>query len=130
MRNDTKSNYKFGESHPAASQAVGTINGVAVDHAEAGSVSFLLSVGTVGAASTIDAKTQYSEDNISWTDYPVNDEAGNDDAITQIVAAGVAELHVPNPRGRYTRVVTIVAVTASVLSVTSVLGPLRHVAAE
>ena len=129
MRNDIKSNYNLIESHAAASQAVSAVNGVAVDHALASSVSFLISVGTVGAASTIDAKTQYSIDNITWTDYPANDEAKNDDAIVQILAAGSAELHIPNPRERYSRVVVTVGVTASVLGVTAVLGPLRHVAA-
>ena len=127
MRNDIKSNYSLAAALASASQAVGVAMSTMVDHAKAGSASFLISVGTVGAASTIDMKTQYSEDNITWTDYPADDEAGNDTAITQILAAGSAELHVPNPRGRYSRVVVTVGVTASVLGVTSVLGPLRHV---
>lgn len=129
MRNDVKSNYILAVALAAISQAIGTLNGAAVDHADASSVSFLVSAGTVGASSTIDVKTQYSDDNVSWTDYPVDDEAGNDSAIVQIVAAGSAQLDVPNPRGRYTRVVSTVAVAASVVGVTSVLGPLRHIAA-
>ena len=129
MRNDPKSNYTIAEALPAISQAVGALNSASVDHALASAVSFLISVGTVGVSATIDMKTQYSDDNSAWTDYPAADEAGNDDAITQIVAAGNALLHVPNPRGRYTRVVSTVGVAASVVGVTSVLGPLRHVAA-
>jgi len=129
MRNDIKSNYILAESLPAVSQSVGALNGASVDHAEGSSVSFLISVGTVGASATIDVKTQYSDDTVSWTDYPVADEAGNDDAITQIVAAGSALLHVPNPRERYSRIVSTVGVAASVVGVTSVLGPLRHIAA-
>lgn len=129
MRNDVKSNYTLAESHIAKSWAAAANNGVSVDHADAGSVSFLISVGTVGASGTIDAKTQYSDDNAAWTDYPTADEAGNDDAITQITVAGSAQLDVPNPRGRYTRVIMTTAVAASVVSVISVLGPLRHVAA-
>ena len=129
MRNDVKSNYDFAESLPAISQGVGALNGAAVDHAEAGSVSFLVSVGTVGASATIDVKSQYSEDNITYTDYPAADEAGNDDAITQITAAGSALLHIPNPRARYSRIVSTVGVAASVVGVSHVLGPLRHVAA-
>jgi hypothetical protein len=129
MRNDVKSNYTFAESLPAISQAAGALNGAAVDHALAGSVSFLISVGTVGASGTIDMKSQYSDDNASWTDYPAADEAGNDDAITQIIAAGSALLHIPNPRGRYSRIVATTAVAASVVGVSHVLGPLRHIAA-
>ena len=128
-RQDGKSQYKLITVIAAASQAVSTVNSLSVDHAEAGSVSFSLSVGTVGASSTIDAKTQYSEDNATWTDYPANDEAKNDDAIVQITVAGSAELHVTNPRARYSRVVTTVGTAASVLCVTAFLGPLRHVAA-
>lgn len=129
MRNDIKSNYSLVESHPAISQVAGAVNGVAVDHANGSSVSFLISVGTVGSSGTIDAKTQYSPDNSAWTDYPANDEAGNDDAITQIVAAGSAELHIPNPRERYSRIVVTTAAAASVVSAVGILGPLRHVAA-
>lgn len=129
MRNDVKSNYTLAESHAALSVAAGTVNGASVDHSLAGSVSFLVSVGTVGASGTIDAKTQYSEDNSSWTDYPASDVANNDDAIVQITAAGSAQLNIPNPRARYSRVVLVVAVATSVVGVTSVLGPLRHVPA-
>ena len=74
-------------------------------------------------------KSQYSDNDSTWTDYPAADEAGNDDAITQITAAGSALLHIPNPRGRYTRVVATTAVAASVVGVSSVLGPLRHIGA-
>jgi len=129
MRKDVKSNYDLIESHAAASQAIGSVNGLSVDHAKASSVSFIISVGTVGTSATIAARTQYSDDTITWTDYPALDEAGNDSSIVQIVAAGNAKLHIPNPRGRYSRVVTTVGVAASVLSVVGVLGPLRHVAA-
>jgi len=129
MRNDAKSNSELAESIAAQSIAPGTVNGASVDHAKAGAVSFLVSVGTVGASATIDAKTQYSDDNAAWTDYPANDEAKNDDAIVQITAASSAQLDVPNPRGRYTRVVVVVATAASVVGVMSVLGPLRHVSA-
>ena len=129
MQNDIKSNYALNESLAAASVAPSTVNSASVDHADGSGVSFLVSVGTVGASGTIDAKTQYSDDNSIWTDYPAADEAGNDDAIVQITVAGSAELHVPNPRGRYTRVVVITGTAASVVSVTGVLGMLRHIAA-
>ena len=127
MKGDIKSNYLLGEHIASASANTGTVNGATVDHVNGSSVSFLLSVGSVGASGTLDAKTQYSDDNSTWTDYPAADAAGNDDAITQIVAAGSAELHIPNPRGRYSRVVATVGVNAVVFGVTSVLGMLRHV---
>lgn len=129
MRNDIKSNYALLATIAAASIAPGVANGISVDHADGSSVSFNINVGTVGASGTIDAKTQYSDNNSDWADYPAVDEANNDDAIVQIVAAGEANLHIPNPRGRYSRVVVTTAVAASVVSVVSVLGPLRHVAA-
>lgn len=127
MRNDVKSNYALVAAMAAQTMTVGTANSTMVDHADAGSVSFLLSVGTV--TGTVDVKSQYSDDGSAWTDYPVNDEARNDDAIVQLTAPGSAELHIPNPRARYSRVVVTVGGTSAVLSVASVLGPLRHVAA-
>lgn len=129
MRHDVKSNYTLAEEIASASYTAGTENGAGVDHAAASSVSFFISVGSVGGAGTLDAKTQYSDDNSTWTDYPSSDPAGNDDAITQITAAGTAQLNIPNPRGRYSRVVATVGTNAVVFGITSVLGPLRHVAA-
>jgi hypothetical protein len=74
-------------------------------------------------------KVQYADasDFSDAVDYPAADEAGNDDAIVQITAAGTAQLNVPNPRGRYTRCVATVGANAVVFGITSVLGPLRHV---
>lgn len=128
MRCDVKSNVSIVESVAAASYTAGAENGTAYDHSAASSVSFFISVGTVGASATVDMKTQYSDNNSDWTDYGAADEAGNDNAITQITAAGTAVLHVPNPRGRYSRVVVTVATAACVLSVTGVASPLRHIA--
>lgn len=127
MRNDPKSNYTITSVSAAQSQGAGTVNSASVDHATAGAVSFLIDAGVFGTSATLDAKTQYSDDNAAWTDYPAADLAKNDDAITQMVAAGEALLHVPNPRARYTRVVATVAVAAVEFGITSVLGPLRHI---
>ncbi len=130
MRDDLKSNYEFSEAVAAKSYGSGvTTNSNSVDHAKASSASFYVSVGTVGASGTIDVKSQYSDDNVAWTDYPANDPAGNDDAITQITAAGSAQINIPNPRGRYSRVVLTTAVAASVVCITAGLGPLRHASA-
>jgi hypothetical protein len=130
MRNDVKSNYTLAEALAAASHAIGAHNGVAVDHSNASSASFFLSLSGVGTGGTLDAKTQYSDNGSDWTDYPADDPAGNDDAITQLDAAGTAQLNVIVPRGRYSRVVATVATDACVFGITSVLGPLRSVAAE
>ena len=127
MRNDIKSNYTLAAAIAAVSHGASTVNSSSVDHRDASSVSFLINAGTIGASGTVDVKTQYSDDDSAWTDYPASDPAKNDDAITQIVAAGIAQLDIPNPRGRYSRVVMTVAVAACVVGVVSVLGPLRHV---
>lgn len=129
MKNDIGSNYVLLAAIAAISNGVGTVNSTSVDHAKASSVSFHLNAGTFGASATLDLKAQYSDDDTIWTDYPVSDPAGNDDAIVQMVAAGEDVLNIPNPRGRYSRVVMVTGVAAVVAGVTSILGPLRHVAA-
>jgi len=126
MQNDVKSNYQLNESIAAASAAAGVVNGAAVDHAIGSSVSFFLSVGLVGASATVDMKTQYSADGTTWNDYTANG-SNNDLAITQLTAVGSAQLNIPNPVDRYSRVVVTVGTANCTLSVTSVLGPLRHV---
>lgn len=125
MKHDVKSNYTLAEEVAAASHAVGPVNGVGVDHADAPSASFLISCGSVGAAGTLDAKLQYSDDGSGWTDD--DGSSGNDTAIVQLTAAGSAVLHVVNPLGRYSRVVLTVGTNAVNASVASVLGLLRHV---
>lgn len=137
MRNDVKSNYTLAEAVAAKSWAHnvdhsslgnGIIAGASVDHAGGSSASWLLTVGTVGASSTIDAKLQYSDNGTSWTDYSSSDGTGNSGAMTQKTAAGSAQLSVGVPLGRYSRILVTVAVAASVVAVVSVLGPKRHVA--
>jgi len=127
MRQDVKSNYTLAEAIAAASHAVGAVNSAAVDHSNGSSASFFISLSGVGTGGTLDAKLQYSADNSTWTDYPASDPAGNDDAITQLTAAGTAQLNVVTPRARYSRLVATVATDACVFGVVSVLGPLRHV---
>lgn len=128
MKHDVKSNYTLAEELSAASRAAGAANGAGVDLSDGASASFLVSVGSVGAAGTLDAKLQHSADNVSWTDEVAG--AGNSTSITQLTAAGSAKLHVVNPRRRYYRVVATVAVNAVVFGVTSVLGPLNSINPE
>lgn len=118
MRNDVGSNYSI-------TQVINTADGAAafdsasVDHSAASSVTFAVA----GAdAAVLDVKLQYSDDNIAWTDEP-DDEAGNTIAIALLDADGLGQVHVPNPRGRYSRVTT----SAGPVVVLAVLGPLRHV---
>ena len=124
-KQDPGSSYSLVESIAATSQSVGASNGVTVDHNTAPSCSFLISVGTVGASGTIDGKVQMSDDNSTWVDE--DGASGNDTAITQITAAGSAQLNVPNPQKRYSRVVVTVGTAASVTCATVNVGPLRHI---
>jgi len=125
MLRDIKSSYMLAAALAATSQAAGTDNSASVDHSKANSVSFFINAGTFAASATLDAKLQYSDDNSAWTDE--DGESGNDTSITQLTAAGTAQLNVVNPQGRYSRVVCVVGVDAVVYGVTSVLGPLRMI---
>lgn len=127
MKGDPGSNYTIDEALAAKSYAAGDHEGASVDHANGPAASFFLSAGTIGASGTVDAKVQYSDDDSTWADD--DGSSGNDTAITQITAAGTAQLDVPNPMGRYSRVLLTVGTAACVVGVTSILGPLRHVAA-
>lgn len=125
MLRDVKSSYTLAVALAAISQAAGTDNSAAVDHANANSASFFVNAGTFAAGATLDVKLQYSDDNSNWTDE--DGASGNDTAVTQLTAAGSAQLNVVNPQGRYSRVVGVVAVDAVVYGVTSVTGPLRTI---
>jgi len=121
MKHDPGSNYEIAEALAAKSYTAGAQNSAAVDHSKLPGASYLISVGTVGSSATVNAKVQHSPDNSTWTDEVAG--AGNDTAITEIDAAGNAQLNVPNPRARYTRVVVTVATAACVVGVVSVAGP-------
>jgi len=125
MRLDPGTNYTLAEEIAGKSHDAGAVNGAGVNHTTGASVSFFLTAGTFGASATLDAKVQYSNDNSNWTDD--DGTTGNDSAITQLTAAGTAQLNVPAPRGRYSRVVATVAVAAVEFAVVSVMGPNRSV---
>ena len=126
MRLDPMSNYIFAQQVPPASLGTGDHNSGMVDHAQAHSASFIVSVGDIGTGGTVDAKLQYSDDGSSWNDEP-DDQAGNTVAIDQITASNeYAMVHAPNPRGRYSRVVVSIGNNSVVASVSSMLGPRRH----
>lgn len=121
MRNDPGSNYTITGDDVSATDDVA--NSTAIDHANGSAAAFLVIATSVGTS--LDAKVQHSDDNLSWTDD--DGSTGNDTAITQLTAAGAAQLNVPNPQARYSRVLCT-AVGEVVATATSVLGPLRHVA--
>ena len=120
MRNDIGTHYMLSGDDISATGT--TAASTAVDHSVGSSASFYIICTSVGTS--LDAKVQHSPDNSTWTDD--DGASGNDTAITQIVAAGNAQLNVPNPQARYSRVLCT-AVGAVVGTATSVVGPLRHV---
>jgi len=125
MLRDIKSGYTLAAALAATSQAVGTDNSASVDHSKANSASFMINAGTFAAGALLNAKLQYSDNDSDWTDE--DGASGNDTSITELSAAGIAQLNVVNPQGRYSRVVAVVTVDAVVYGITSVLGPLRTV---
>jgi len=125
MQRDIKSSYVVAVGLAAISQTAATVTSAAVDHSLGNSATFFINAGTIGASGTIDMKLQHSPDNSAWTDD--DGASGNDTAITQITAAGGAQLNVVNPQARYSRVAVTVAVAASVFGVTSIMGPLRTI---
>ena len=122
MQMDPGSNYAFDRAVAPGSTATGDTNSAQIDHANMPGGSYLIDVSDVGTGGTVDAKLQYSDDGATWTDEPDGD-AGNDTAIDQMTAAGQARLDVPNPRGRYTRVVVTVGNNSVVLGASYVAGP-------
>lgn len=123
MIRDLKSSNEFAEAVAPQDAAAGTINSVSVDHSKANSATFFSMVSAV--TGTVDMKLQYSDDNTTWTDD--TGESGNNVAITQLSAAGVAQVDVFNPIERYSRAVVTVGGTSATLAVASVLGPLRSI---
>lgn len=125
MIRDIKSNTLIAAAIVAATITPSTVNSAQVDHGLANSVSFSINVGAI--TGTVDAKLQYSADGTTWVDE--DGLSGNDTAIIQLTATGTAQLNVVNPQERYSRVVVVVGGTSAVMSVTSVMGPLRSVPA-
>ncbi len=125
MKTDVKSNFTFTPHAAPVAAAAATYTGTAVDLSLGESVSFHINAGTVASGGTLDAKLQHSPDNSTWTDEVAG--AGNSTSITQITASGAALLHVVNPRARYYRVSSTVAVAAVTYGITAVLGPLKSV---
>ena len=129
MFQDILSNYSVADDLASASQAIGAVNGNAIDHTGYPSAYVHISVTDVGTGGTLDGKLQYSLDGGStWVDAPDTD-AGHTTTITQITAAGESYVNIPQPRGATSRVVFTVATDAVVFNTVVVKGPALHVAA-
>lgn len=120
MKSDPGSNFTIVSEDLSATDTTAAFT--AVDHSKGPAATFCGYVKSVGTS--FDAKVQYSENNSDWTDD--DGSTGNDSSITQMTAAGSFQLNVPNPRGRYSRVLTT-AVGAVVAAGSSLVGPLRRV---
>jgi hypothetical protein len=125
MRFDPSTNFTIDEGLSALSRTVDTYYTAAVDHASGNTAAFFISCGTFDTSFV--ATLQYSDDNSDWTDEP-DTTAGNTVSIT-LTEAGDGTIAVPNPRARYSRLKVAVGGT-NVFGVTSILGPLRSIAAE
>lgn len=124
MKGDAKSNFTLDDvGMPALSRGADTYTSESVDHGLAPSVDFFISCGTFDTSFV--ATLQYSDNDSDWVAEP-DATAGNTVSLT-LEEAGNGVIHCPNPRGRYSRVSTVLGGTC-VHSITSVLGPLRHVA--
>lgn len=121
MKSDPGSNYNIAELYAAASVAASTIYSDEMDHAKAQSGSYLISVGTY--ATSFVATLQHSPDNSVWTDEVAG--AGNDISAT-LTEAGEAQIDVPNPRARYSRLKMVLGGT-TVLAVVGISGPLLNI---
>ena len=123
MKGDAKGNFTIDDlGMPALSRADATYNSESVDHGLAPSCEFFISCGTF--ATSFVATLQYSDNDSDWTAEP-DTTAGNTVSLT-LTEAGNGVISCPNPRGRYTRISTVLGGTC-VHSITSVLGPLRSV---
>lgn len=114
-------NLVVAEALPALSRAAAAYDTPGVDvNGVIGQIHYLISLGDKGAAGTLDAKVQESDDNVTFTDV-----VGAAFAIAQLAAAGTAKLkiRVRQTKKRYVRVRVTVAVNACVFGVTEVHLP-------
>lgn len=122
MKGDPGSNYLLDGADVSCTDTTASL---VVDHANGPSCSFYLVTKSVGTS--FNAKIQYSDDGSNYTDD--DGTTGNSTAITAQTGADEDQLNVPNPRGRYSRLLCT-AVGAVVSAAFSVTGPKRHIAAE
>lgn len=123
-KGDAKSNFTLDDDGlPALSRGADTYTTETLDHGNAPALSYFISCG-VWAGSFV-ATLQNSDNDSDWT-AEADDSCGNTVSLT-LTEAGNGSIHVPNPRARYSRLSIVIGGTC-VFGVTSVLGPLRHIA--
>lgn len=123
MKLDPGSNYRLDGADVSTTDDVTSL---VIDHQYGPSGAFYLVCKSV--VTSLNAKLQYGENGTDYTDEP-DTTAGNDTAIVALTGAGERQINVPNPRGRYSRLLCT-TVGAGVAVAFSVVGPLRHKAAE
>lgn len=107
------------------------VTNTAVVHLKnAGGVTFLVDVGTVGSSGTIAAKIQRSTTGLvsTFSDQPAG-QPGNDTAGATITATGVQRLSInnPDPAYPYYALHVTIGVATSDVGASYVKGPLRNV---
>jgi hypothetical protein len=103
-----------------ASVAVGTADSGGIDLQKFKRATFVIAVGSVGAAGTVDAKLQESTDGVTFTDL-----AGTNVSITQITASNkqaTLEVRSDQITKRYVRCRSTVGVNAVLLCVVAIGG--------
>jgi len=132
MQNDFASNYTTAVGATISTGSI-AVNGASVDmgtNVGRTAATFLVSVGTMVATSTLDLKLQSSPDNSTWTDEPALASTSpsfslNTISLPQILAAtgadSIYELSVNAPNARYYRCVATAAtanVTMGIMNIT------------
>jgi len=124
MKTELKNNFTFAVELPATSYAAGVHTTGVIDFSDAPSLIYLVEVGNINTAGTVNFKFQYSADGTTFTDEP---SGLNDTAITQISTNGNAKLYVTSPRAEFGRGIMTVGTNAVTAVVISGKGPLRFV---
>ncbi|KKN14944.1 hypothetical protein LCGC14_0991030 [marine sediment metagenome] len=120
MKTDPKSTMTMVEGLSALSRGASTYLSAAVDHALAPAASYFITCGT-WASSFVSTLTWSDTAGSGYIDEVAG--AGNDLTLT-FTEADSGLIHVPNPRGRYTRISTVIGGTC-VFSISNISGRVR-----
>ncbi len=126
MKMDLETNYTVALGLTHVSVGTGTDAGASQDHAAGHSGAFILNLGDDGTDGYLVAKTQYSDDDSTFSDD--DGSTGNDYETTLTGPNALVVINVPNPMGRHTRLYVTVTSDTCLFGITNVLGPLRKVA--
>lgn len=126
MKYDIDTNYTIAVGLAPAAVAPGTDAGAAINHALAPCAALVINAACAAWSSgSVTMKTQYSDDNSSWSD---DDGSSGNDYTTSLTANGMATLNVPNPLGQYSRAYITVGTATVTCGIVNISGPLRRVA--